>query len=515
MATNSTPLLEFVDIGKTFPGVRALDRISFPVQAGQVHALVGENGAGKSTLINLLSGALQPDDGQICLNGQAVQIPDPHAAQALGISTVHQEFNLCSNLTVTGNIFIGREMLHPNRTLDWDSMNKEATRLLTMLGMSLDPQKSVKDLTVSQQQLTEIAKALSHDARLIIMDEPTSALTEHETRNLFETIRRLKAQGVTILYVSHRLEEVFGIADRITVLRDGQCIGTLNIAEATIPQIVFMMVGRELANMQFAGHAQQAEKTPLLKVRQLSDHGKFSEIGFELHAGEILGFFGLQGSGKSEVGRSIAGLEAVSAGEIQVEGKTVKIKSPADAVKHGVGFAPSDRRGEGLVLPMDINANVALMSIDQFSPWGFINRKKLSAAAQDLQRKLDIVCASLSQPVGNLSGGNQQKVVLARLLAAAPRVLIMDEPTRGIDVGAKLEIHKLLRELADTGLGIVIMSSELPEIQSICDRVIVMRQGRVAGEFHRGQVTAEELLYRALASQGTEPRSAVEAGVGK
>ncbi len=498
-------LIEYAGISKAFPGVQALDNVSFSVRRGEVHALVGENGAGKTTLINITAGALQPDGGRILWVGQEVNIPDPRVAQTLGITTVYQELNLCPNLTVAGNVFLGREIKRANRTLDWRRMNAETARLIDMLDVSVDPQTSVADLKVSEQQLTEIAKALGRKSNLLIMDEPTSALTEHETTTLFETIRRLKSQGVTVLYVSHRLEEIFRIADRVSVLRDGKYIGTLNVAESTIDQIIHMMVGKELGELSH-GPCEIKEERPLLEVEGLSSGGRFQDVNFRVNCGEIISFFGLQGAGASEVARSIFGLEPIDHGRVLVDGRQARITSPADAVKHGLGFVPSDRRGEGLVPLMDLKSNIAMVNLDAVSRFGFVNRRKFQETAQRYKDKLDIMSSGLDQQVSKLSGGNQQKVILARWLAAKPRLLIMDQPTRGIDVGAKAEIYGILNELASEGLGIMMISSELPEVLRMSDRIIVMFEGRITGRFNREEVSAEQVM--ACATKAAAPDTA-------
>ncbi len=493
-ADNGEYLLEFSEISKAFPGVQALDQVSFSIKRGEVHALVGENGAGKTTLINIASGALQPDGGRIVWTGGVVSLPDPRAAQNLGISTVHQELNLCPNLSVAGNVFLGREVKHNNRTLDWQTMNSETGRLMTMLEVPIDPKTAVSSLRVSEQQLTEIAKALGRRSNLLIMDEPTSALTEHETNVLFETIWRLKAQGVTVLYVSHRLEEIFRIADRVSVLRDGRYIGTLNVAESTIDQIIRMMVGRELADLSHEACGLEEREPPLLQVTDLASSDLFESVSFRVSCGEIVGFFGLQGSGTSEVARSIFGLVPLTGGTISVDGRAARVRSPADGVSHGLGFVPSDRRGEGIVPLMDLKSNIAMVNLNSVSRFGIINRRKFIDLAEQYRQRLDIVSAGLGQQVSKLSGGNQQKVVLARWLAAKPRLLIMDQPTRGIDVGAKAEIYEILNELAADGLGIIMVSSELPEILRMSDRIIVMYEGRITGRFERDEATAEIVM---------------------
>lgn len=489
---NGEHLVEFVEISKAFPGVQALNKVSFGIRRGEVHALVGENGAGKTTLINILSGALRQDSGRILWRGKEISLPDPRAAQHIGISTVYQELNLCHNLTVAGNVFLGRELVRANGTLDWSKMNAETARLMAMLEVDIDPQTPVSGLRVSQQQLTEIAKALGRRSELLIMDEPTSALTDKETMTLFNTIRLLKEQGVTVLYVSHRLEEIFRIADRVSVLRDGKYIGTLNVAESTIDQIIRKMVGRELGEMvQRTG---KSLEHPILEVNGLTCQGRFYDVNFSVHSGEILGFFGLQGAGTSDVGRALFGLQRVDGGQLRLDGHVIRIATPADSIKQGFGFVPSDRRAEGLVSLMDVRSNIAIVRLNEFSRFGFIDRRKLHQVAQQYANSLKIIHPGLDQLVSKLSGGNQQKVILARWLAAKPRLLILEEPTRGIDVGAKAEIHKILDGLAKEGMGIVMVSSELPEILRMCDRIIVMYQGHITGEFERGRATAEKVM---------------------
>ncbi|MCJ7709788.1 MAG: sugar ABC transporter ATP-binding protein [Chloroflexi bacterium] len=488
-------LVEMTDISKSFPGVRALDDARFELRPGEVHGLVGENGAGKSTLMKVLAGIYRRDAGTIKVKGNAVEINTPRAAQDLGISIIHQELNLMGHLTVAQNIFIGRE---PRRGLpfwlDEKALNRKAVELFEELHIRLDPRAKVSGLAVAQQQMVEIAKALSHSSDVLIMDEPTAALTETEIAELFRITSHLRELGHGIVHISHRLEELKQITDRVTVMRDGRYIDTANTAEATIQQIIGMMVGRTI--FEEAPELPE-EPTPevVLEVRNLTRAGVIHDVSFQLHRGEILGVAGLVGAGRTEVMRAVFGADPHDSGEILVHGKPVSMRTPSDAVRHGIGYLSEDRKRFGLALKMDVEANVVMASLAKFTgKLGRIQFGRTRTAALEYVESLDIKTPSIGQRTKNLSGGNQQKVVIAKWLTADTEILIFDEPTRGIDVGAKSEIYKLLNDLARQGRAIIMISSELPEILRMSHRVLVMCEGRITGELEAGEATQERIM---------------------
>jgi ribose transport system ATP-binding protein len=480
-------LVSMEGIEKSFPGVRALDQCWFELRAGEVHALVGENGAGKSTLMKVLAGVYRSSSGTIRLGGRAVAITSPRAAQDLGISIIHQELNLMPHLTVAQNIFIGREPRRRLRfLLDERAINEQARVALDRLRLRIDPRSRVSDLTVARQQLVEIARALSMDSRVLIMDEPTAALTDAEVAELFRITRELRDKGVGIVHISHRLEELPAISDRITVMRDGRTIETLATRDAAIDQIVHLMVGRTI----YEGAPEipdLARSEVVLELRHVCRARTLRNISFTLHRGEILGIAGLVGAGRTEVARAICGADRIDAGQILVRGRPVRIRSPRDAVRHGIAYLSEDRKRFGLALGMDVEANVALPTLGRSLGWlGAVNTVKTRATAQHYVDALRIRTPSLQQRARNLSGGNQQKVVIGKWLAADVDILLFDEPTRGIDVGAKSEIYHLLNELARQGKSIVMISSELPEVLRMSHRIIVMCEGRITGELPGG-----------------------------
>ena len=486
-------ILEMRGISKSFPGVRALDKVDLSVKRGEVHAILGENGAGKSTLMKILAGAYSMDEGEIVLRGQAVDIRNPHHAQELGIAIIHQEFNLAPHLTAEANIFIGRE---PRSRffnfIDQRRVHEESAALVRELGVNLEVSRPVRELNVSQQQITEIAKALSMDADIIIMDEPTSALAEAEIATLFAVIRRLKQKGITFLYISHNLDEVFQISDRITVLRDGRCIGTRETAEVTPQEVIKMMVGRTLDDL-YPKEVVEIGPT-VLEVKNLSREGVLHDISFSLRRGEILGIAGLLGAGRTELMRCIFGADPRTAGEIWVDGWKVDIRSPADAMRAGIALVPEDRKQQGLFLGLAVRVNVTAATLSSMANMGWVSRARERAFVDDYIKALNIKTAGQEQLAGNLSGGNQQKVVLARWLSIKPKILILDDPTRGIDVGAKVAIHNLMGEFARQGVGIILISSELPEVLGMSDRILVMDGGRLKGEFSRAEATQEKIM---------------------
>ena len=494
-STLSDLLVEMVGIAKRFPGVHALEDAHFELNGGEVHALVGENGAGKSTLMKILAGIYQPDAGSLRFRGEDVVIPNPRAAQQLGISIIHQELNLMPHLTVAQNIFIGREpRARLPFILDDQALNARARALFESLHLRMDPRRRVGDLAVAEQQMVEIAKALSFNATVLIMDEPTAALTETEIGELFRIIRQLRESGVGVVHISHRLEELKQISDRVTVMRDGRFVATLATAEARLEQIITMMVGRTI--FEEATEIPEAAKDEVvLEVRNLNRGRMVRDVSFELRRGEILGFAGLVGAGRTEVARAVFGADRADSGEILVHGKPVQIASPSDAVRHGIGYLSEDRKRFGLALGMDVESNVVLASLRKFVGWlGRINNRLTTAATQRQVTNLAIKTPSLRQKVRNLSGGTQQKVVVGKWLTADTEILIFDEPTRGIDIGAKSEIYRLLNDLARDGKGIIMISSELPEILRMSHRIIVMCEGRITGILPAAGATQEAIM---------------------
>jgi ribose transport system ATP-binding protein len=487
-------LVQMDGISKDFPGVHALRDCRFDLRRGEVHALVGENGAGKSTLMKILAGVYRMDAGRVRVKGAEVDIPTPKAAQLLGISIIHQELSLMPNLTAAQNIFIGRE---PRGALpfllDERALNRNARALFDQLHLKLDPQTKVANLAVAQQQMVEIAKALSYKAEVVIMDEPTAALTETEIDELFRIIRKLRETGVGVVHISHRLEELKRISDRVTVMRDGQYIATVETKDAPIEQIIRMMVGRTI--FEEAPEVHQADPSVVLDVHDLSRGRAVQHVSFNLHRGEILGFAGLVGAGRTEVARAVFGADRADSAEIRVHGRPAHIKSPGDAVRRGIGYLSEDRKRYGLALSMDVETNIVLATLRKFAhAFGRIDAGRTRSTALQRVKGLAIKTPSIRQKVRNLSGGNQQKVVIAKWLTADTDILIFDEPTRGIDVGAKSEIYHLLNELAKQGKAIIMISSELPEILRMSHRIVVMCEGRITGELAGAGATQEQIM---------------------
>ncbi len=495
------PLLRMAGISKRFPGVRALDNVDFEVAPGEIHALLGENGAGKSTLLKILSGAQQQDSGTITFEGRQISVPSPHDAQRLGIVTIYQEFTLAPNMTIAENVFIGREPgVKP--FINWRKMAADTKVLADRIGLSINPRALVRDLSVAEQQMVEIARALSMQSRLIVMDEPTSALSASEVEKLFRIVRDLKAQGLSIIFVTHRLEEVIELCDRYTVLRDGHLVGSGAVAETDIDGIIRMMVGREV-NALFAHRADETAGEVALAVENISRRGNTQDqnatvldrVSFNVRHGEILGIAGLVGAGRTEVARAIFGADPFDSGRVVIDGKQVDIRSPQDAIRHGIGLVPEDRKQQALFLSLAIRSNLSIAALDRLGTMGlFIDDGAERRLVEEYRKALNIRMAGPEQLVVNLSGGNQQKVVLARWLALRPKILIVDEPTRGIDVGAKVEVHNLLFDMARAGIAIVAISSELPEVLAISDRIVTMREGRVTGEVSRAKANQELLM---------------------
>lgn len=489
----SNVALEVREIVKTFPGTKALDHVRIELEKGEIHAVVGENGAGKTTLMKVIDGIHQPDKGEILINGQVVQIDSPHDAQKFGIGFVHQEIALCQHMTVAENIYMSEISSQQGQIINFRSYERRARELLKEFKANIDPRSKISALSISNQQIVEILKALSLNCTIIIFDEPTAALTESETETLFNIIRRLKEQGISILYISHRMAEIFNNCDRVTILRDGHYIDTLIVKETTKQTVVNKMVGRDISDLYPNKTAALNRDEPILRVKNLGSETRFEEINFALYPNEILGIAGLVGAGRSEVVKAICGLYPKTAGEIYINGKPANIKSYQDAINHGLVYLTEDRKEEGLFLSLTVQQNIAAINLDKLGAGVLIDRRRERGQAKKYTDELKIRCSGLQQEINSLSGGNQQKVLLGKLLAIEPKILFMDEPTRGIDVGAKSEIHLLLRELADRGIGIVMISSELPEVIGMCDRVIVMHEGRISGV-----VTEENLSERTL-----------------
>jgi ribose transport system ATP-binding protein len=505
VANAQTPLLEVVGASKRFPGVQALDNVRLDLRHGEVLALVGENGAGKSTLMKLLSGIYQPDEGQFFLEGQQLEIGGPKHAQELGISIIHQEFNLMPDLTIAQNIFIGREPRAAGIFLSDRKLNQKASELFDRLGLALDPSLLVGSLTVARQQMVEIAKALSWNARVLIMDEPTAALNDAEVETLFTLIRRFTSPETGVIYISHRMHELKQITDRVTVLRDGRYVDTVDTASTPMSKVISLMVGRDIS-----GERRQVQKATdpevVLSVENLSTPGLLRDVSFDVHRGEILGLAGLMGAGRTEVARAIVGADKPSTSTIRVHGKQVSISSPVEAARLGIGYLSEDRKQYGVLLERSVRENVILSSMSDFvGALGFMRERKIEQTAKDSVASLRIKTPSTNQLVKNLSGGNQQKVVIAKWLVRNCDVLIFDEPTRGIDVGAKDEIYTLLNELAASGKSIIMISSELPEILQLSHRVAVMCEGRLTAILDNADATQENIMAHAtqFSSEGT------------
>jgi ABC-type sugar transport system ATPase subunit len=504
MTTSATasPLLVMQGIGKSFPGVRALSGVNFDVRAGEVHALVGENGAGKSTLMKILAGAYGADEGVIRLDGSPVHFGGPQDALAAGIVTIYQELNLIPALSVGENIFLGDEpRVGTLPMIDWPAVHRRSAELLARVGVELDTHVAVRSLGVGKQQLVEVAKALHRTPRLIVMDEPTAALGLAEIDELFRVIRELRARGVSIVYISHRLDEIFAVCDRVTVMRDGTVVDTCAVAGSSVGTLVQMMVGRTLERaLRAANPATKAAE--LLRVTGLTRRGAFEDVTFSVRRGEIYGLGGVVGAGRTEVARAIFGADPIDGGEIAIEGRIVRITSPRDAVRNGIAMLTEDRKAEGLVLGLSVRENVALTVLDRIAQaLGFVPPGKERMLAQGFITSLHIRTPSADQLVVNLSGGNQQKVVLAKWLAVKPKLLIFDEPTRGVDVGAKAEIYTLIRELVANGMAVIVISSELPELLSLSDRIGVLKRGRMVAELDAATTDEATILAYAAAGQ--------------
>lgn len=495
MTEPSEPIVELVGVSKQFGTIQALRAVDLTLYPAEVHALLGENGAGKSTLVKLLGGIHRPDTGVIKIAGVAVELHSPAQAQHLGVAVIHQEPTLFPDLTVAENVFMGRHPRDRFGRVAWKQMYQEVEQLFASLDVHINVHTPVQGLSVADQQLVEIAKALSLEARILVMDEPTAALSAHEVEKLFAITRELRQRGVAILFVSHRLEEVFALADQVTVMRDGSHVITTSASQLTPEDLIRHMVGRELTALFPKGEAEIGEV--VLDVRHLSRNGIFQDINFTLRRGEILGFAGLVGAGRTEVARVLFGIDRADRGEIRIKDRPVHISSPEVAMQHGLAYVPEDRRQQGLVMDFSISANITLPIVQQLSRLGLVNRARERELALSYSQQLQVRSAGIDQLVKALSGGNQQKVVLAKWLITRPAILILDEPTRGIDIGAKAEVHRIISELAAQGLAIILISSELPEVLAMADRVMVMHEGRVTGTFDRAEASQENVMFAA------------------
>lgn len=487
------PILQLKNLSKHFPGVQALQEVNFDIHPAEVHALVGENGAGKSTLIKIISGVYQPDQGEVLFDGDPVQVLNPRHAQNLGVATIYQEAALYPDLNVVENLFMDRQPLR-GRTpaIDWKQMHKDAKATFQDLDVEMDLDALVSSLSIAEQEMVQIAKTLLQYSRVLILDEPTASLTDRETRALFRVIRLLRDRGVAILYISHRIEEVFTLADRVTVLRDGQVVGTHFIKELTYQGVIKMMVGRELNHLYPRSEGEPGKV--ILQVNHLHKDGLFEDISFELHESEILGMAGLIGAGRTAIAHALFGISPPDSGTVQIDEKPFNPSNPWITLEAGLAYLPEDRKIQGVIAPMSLRANISIAVLKRLCTSGIINVKAERHLAEQYIQQLSIQTPGPDQIVANLSGGNQQKVIIARWLAKNPHILILDEPTRGIDVGAKSEIHRLMDQLARQGMGIIMISSELPEILGMSDRILVLREGRIVGELSRAEATQEGIM---------------------
>lgn len=491
-------ILELKNISKSFSNVEVLHEVSFALRPGEVHALLGENGAGKSTLVKVITGVHQPDGGRMLLNGEPVRFNDPSESRAAGIAAIYQELSLFPDLDVAENVFVGRQPIGPGGRIDWRKLYAEAGKLLDSLGVHLNLRHKARSLSIAQQQMVEIARAFSINARILIMDEPTSSLTLNEVADLFRLVRRLRDGGTAVIFISHRLEELFEIADRVTVLRDGAYVDTRNLKDVSRDQLIRMMVGRTISNLFPKLDVQPGEVA--LKVENLTQTGVFDGISFELRHGEILGMAGLVGAGRTDVARAIFGVTPPSSGRIEIEGREVHITSPQHAIRLGLAYVPEDRQLHGLIPPMNLIANISLPTLRRYAAGGWLHERAERSAAYTSAKQMEVRANNIWQKARELSGGNQQKIVLAKWLATNPRILILDEPTRGIDVGTKAAVHALMSKLASEGMAILMISSELPEVLGMSDRIIVMHEGRLTGHFTRAEATQEKVISAATQS---------------
>ena len=494
----NSPFLELENISKTFPGVKALNKVKFDIYPGEVHSLVGENGAGKSTLIKVMSGAHQPDEGGIIkINGEQVKISNPIDAIKKGISVIYQDFSLFGNLTVAENIVINQIIEKNKLLLHWKEIRIKAEKALNVVGIKINPNEIVDNLSVAKKQMVAIAGAIAHNAKMIIMDEPTSALSKQEVENLYRIIDMLKSKNIAVMFVSHKMDELFKVSDRFTIFRDGQYVDTVKSSDIDKKTLIAKMVGRDVNILNYANLSVKEEV--VLEIKGLSKKGNYKNINLKLYKGEVLGITGLVGAGRSELFQTIFGILKADSGKIILEGEEINLNSPWTALKKGIGYIPESRQTQGLVLEKKVSENITLPLLKNFTnKLGIINTKKQSSLVHDLIDKLDVRPKDENLTASQLSGGNQQKVVIAKWIATNPKILIVDEPTNGVDIGAKADIHKILRELAENGTSIIVISSELPEILSISDRILVMRKGCISGEFKNSNLTQEAIMEKAV-----------------
>jgi len=498
-------ILELNGITKTFPGVRALDKVNFKLKAGEIHALMGENGAGKSTFIKVITGVHTPDEGEILLDGKPVVIKNPNNAQALGIAAIYQHGNVYPDLTVTENIFLGHEKIEKfTKRILWNEMHADAKKLLDELGASFEPKTKMGALSVAQQQLVEIAKALSSKAKIIIMDEPTAALSRRESEELYRITEKLRDDGAAIIFISHRFEDMYRLASRVTVFRDSNYIGSWKVDEITNQDLIMAMVGREISQLFPKKQVELGEE--VLRVEGFSKAGYFADISFAVHKGEILGLTGLVGAGRSELCQTIFGIMKPDSGSLLLNGKEIKVNSPVEAMKYGIGYLPEDRQRQGLVLSWGIGENITLPILEKFSKTSGLDIKKERAYAKLLAEKVDVKANSIFTLASQLSGGNQQKVVVAKMLAADLKIIILDEPTKGVDVGAKAAMYEIMSDLASQGYAIIMISSEMPEMIGMSDRIVVMRNGRISKIINREDATQEKILEAAMSTAGKKSK---------
>ena len=494
----NSPFLELENISKTFPGVKALNKVKFDIYPGEVHSLVGENGAGKSTLIKVMSGAHQPDEGGIIkINGEQVKISNPIDAIKKGISVIYQDFSLFGNLTVAENIVINQIIEKNKLLLNWKEIRIKAEKALNVVGIKINPNEIVDNLSVAKKQMVAIAGAIAHSAKMIIMDEPTSALSKQEVENLYRIIDMLKSKNIAVMFVSHKMDELFKVSDRFTIFRDGQYVDTVKASDIDKKTLIAKMVGRDVNILNYANL--NVKEEAILEIKGLSKKGNYKNINLKLYKGEVLGITGLVGAGRSELFQTIFGILKADSGKIILEGEEINLNSPWTALKKGIGYIPESRQTQGLVLEKKVSENITLPLLKNFTnKLGIINTKKQSSLVHDLIDKLDVRPKDENLTASQLSGGNQQKVVIAKWIATNPKILIVDEPTNGVDIGAKADIHKILRELAENGTSIIVISSELPEILSISDRILVMRKGCISGEFKNSNLTQEAIMEKAV-----------------
>ena len=490
-------ILELKGITKIFPGVKALDNVHFQLKQGEIHALMGENGAGKSTFIKVITGVHQAEEGEIFINGEKVEIKNPKDAQKLSIAAIYQHGTAYQHLSVTENIFIGHEKMTKFHTIDWKQMHKDAKALLERLGSDIDPHSSMGNLTVAEQQIVEIAKAISTNANIIIMDEPTAALSKRECEELYRITEQLRDEGCSIIFISHRFEDMYRLATRVTVFRDSQYIGTWNVDEISNEVLISKMVGREISQIYPKQEVERGEE--IFRVEGLSKTGYYKDVSFSLHKGEILAMTGLVGAGRTEVCQGIMGIERPDKGKVILEGKTLSIKHPSDAMKAGIGYLPEDRQKQGLILDWGLGQNVTLSTLEKFTKFTVINRKAERERSKELLEKVKTKALSVFDKASSLSGGNQQKVIVAKVLNSDLKVVILDEPTKGVDVGAKAQIYEIMSELAAQGFGVIMISSEMPEVLGMADTILVMKEGRVSKIFADATgVTQEQILEAAM-----------------